>query len=403
MFITLYFFLYLLQCNIRSSYGFCSGVLHETPPDLTRVFSSGNGQHGPATLRSMRFSNLDKSQQPQLLCDFLMEIGACSTSITDSAQGTEKEVPIFLEPDENLWNTAAVICGDHAVGKNLWEKCDVSAHFADSADLRQIAELVGDTLDIKLDYKVDEVPDRDWVIHVQQSWSPILVEGIILRFPWHTDDDVRQIIGKNKENSVAELRLEGGVAFGTGEHPTTQLCMSWIQNIIRNHNVSKLMDYGAGSGVLGLSACAISPSLDAVGVDIDVDAVRIANANAEINNLRMNNYLPPLEETEDSESKSILMKGHQKGQQEVLPEGLNAPIYDALVANILAAPLVTLSKTIAGLVKQNGFLGLSGILSQQGDAVVNAYSTFFDDVKIAEELNGWVLVTGTRNNMPAEK
>lgn len=386
-----------------TSYGFYLGAIDGKPPHVTRLFSSESENHGTATLRSMKFCNLDKSQQPQLLCDFLMEIGAYSTSITDSDHGTEQEVPIFLEPDEDLWETAAIVCGDHAVGKNVWNKCDVSAHFADSADLQQIAELVGDTLDIRLDYKVDEVPNRDWVIHVQQSWNPILVQGIVLRFPWHTDDDVRQTIGEKKEDSVTELRLEGGVAFGTGEHPTTQLCMRWIQNIIRNHDVSTLMDYGAGSGVLGLSACTISSSLDAVGIDIDVDAVRIANANAEINNLRMKSYLPPLEETEDSESKSILMKGHQKGQQRVLPEELNAAIYDALVANILAAPLVTLSTTIAGLVKENGFLGLSGILSQQGDEVVNAYSAFFNNVKIAEELDGWVLVTGIRNDTPLDE
>lgn len=138
-------------------------------------------------------------------------------------------------------------------------------------------------------------------------------------------------------------------------------------------------------------------------LDIDVDAVRIANSNAKINDLRMTSYLPPLEETEDSESKSILMKGHQKGQNQILPEELNGPIYDAIVANILAAPLVTLSKTIAGLVKHNGFLGLSGILSQQADEIVTAYSIYFDDVKVDKELDGWVLVTGIRNENLVDK
>lgn len=256
----------LLHCNVLSSYAFQLGVFPKTPPSMNRVLSSPDENHDTALLRSMKFCNLDKSQQPQLLCDFLMEIGAYSTSITDSHQGTENEVPIFLEPDENMWSTAAIVCGDHAVGTNVWDKCDVSAHFANSADLKQIAGLVEDTLDIHLDYKVDEVPDRDWVIHVQQSWKPILVQGIVLRFPWHTDDDVRQIVGQNKEAGMAELRLEGGIAFGTGEHPTTQLCMYWIQNVLQNNPVSKLMDYGSGSGVLGLSACAISGDLEAIGV-----------------------------------------------------------------------------------------------------------------------------------------
>lgn len=261
-----------------------------------------------ATLRSMTFRRLDKSQEPQLLCDFLMEIGACSTSITDSDKDTDKEMAIFAEPGDDPWeDTAAVVCGDHAVGRNVWNHCDVVAHFPASSDLGLVAELVEESLEIKLNYnEVEQVPDRDWVIHVQQSWHPILVEGILLRFPWHTDEDVAKIVGTTNPENVVQLELEGGVAFGTGEHPTTQLCLGWVQKIVQdeNNNVSLLMDYGAGSGVLGLAACAFQHGLKAVGVDIDVDAVRIANVNAETNQLNMKNYLPPLDTTEgDDESK----------------------------------------------------------------------------------------------------
>ena len=339
----------------------------------------------------MTFCNLDRSQEPQLLCDFLMEIGACSTSICDADRDTEQEEPIFSEPGATPWDTATLV-GDQ--GRDMWTKCDVEAHFAASADLALVAELVQETLDIKLMYEVNAVPDRDWVIHVQQSWNPILVEGIVLRFPWHTDEDVAKIAGD--EQNLAELQLEGGVAFGTGEHPTTQLCLSWVQNVLRNNKVTSLMDYGAGSGVLGLAACAFNKSVKSIGVDIDVDAVRVANANAVVNGLNMQNYLPPLEESMDSESKSVLMKAYQKEHEQILPSSLNAPVHDACVANILAGPLVTLAKTLAGLVKPGGALGLSGILTPQANMVVEAYVEYFDDVKVEKESGGWVLITGTR-------
>ena len=317
-----------------------------------------------------------------------MEIGACSTSISDADRETEQEEPIFSGEE---WHTATLV-GDQ--GRDMWTKCDVEAHFAASADLALVAELVQETLDIKLMYEVNAVPDRDWVIHVQQSWNPILVEGIVLRFPWHTDEDVAKIAGDGQ--NLAELQLEGGVAFGTGEHPTTQLCLSWVQNVLRNNKVTSLMDYGAGSGVLGLAACAFNKSVKSIGVDIDVDAVRVANANAVVNGLNMQNYLPPLEESMDSESKSVLMKAYQKEYEQILPSSLNAPVHDACVANILAGPLVTLAKTLAGLVKPGGALGLSGILTPQANMVVEAYVEYFDDVKVEKESGGWVLITGTR-------
>lgn len=371
----------------RSSYtSQCvTGQLEDSDTSSTNPNSSA-----PAALRSMVFCNLDGTQQPQLLCDFLMEIGACSTSITDSDRDTDQEVPIFREPGSH-----GMASDNGSSSSPLWNKCNVVAHFAASTDLKLVAELVQETLDMKLlQYQVDDLPDRDWVIHVQQSWNPILVEGILLRFPWHTDEDVSKIAG-NQEGLV-QLQLEGGVAFGTGEHPTTQLCLGWVQKVLRNHKVTSLMDYGAGSGVLGLAACAFDKSLSAVGVDIDVDAVRIANQNSIVNGLSMISYLPPLEDTMDSESKSVLMKAYQKEEGQVLPPSLNGAVHDACVANILAGPLVTLAPTLAKLVKPGGVLGMSGILAPQANMVIQAYVAYFDQVVVEKEMGGWVLITGIR-------
>ena len=150
-----------------------------------------------------------------------------------------------------------------------------------------------------------------------------------------------------------------------------------------------------------MAACKLDPTLQAVGVDIDVDAVHIGNQNCEINNVNMINYLSDLVNIDhDDESKSVRMKAYfssKKGDTaEVLPEDYRGQIYDACVANILAGPLVNLAPALAGLVKAGGVLGLSGIMSSQSEMILEAYEKFFDNVKVEEELDGWVLVTGVR-------
>ena len=350
-----------------------------------------------ASLRSVTFSNLVKDQEPQLLCNFLMELGACSTSIVDADKGTADEQAIFDEFDaESMTRTAVTI--------HHWNNCHVTAHFPASTSLDWIMEIVQDTFPNLPKYDtVEKVEDKDWVLHVQKSWKPIVLPPFVLRFPWHNDETVQEALaakddGLNLDDAV-QLELQGGIAFGTGEHPTTQLCLEFVQNVVNKPDML-IMDYGAGSGVLGMAGCKLEPSTRAVGVDIDVDAVHIANANAETNNVDMKNYLSDLVQTvNDDESTSIRLKAYSSkdGQQaESLPKELNGPIYDAVAANILAGPLVSLAPVISGLLKPGAPLGLSGIMTSQSSTVVEAYTEYLDDVKVEKDLNGWVLVTGTR-------
>jgi ribosomal protein L11 methyltransferase len=381
---------------------------NDNDQDSTTQASSSSSS--TTLLRSMTFCNLDKDKQPQLLCDFLMEIGACSTSIVDAnAETTPLEEAIFQEqPAISTWE-------DVAVGQNVWNQCNVTALFPASVDLHHVATMVQETFE---NIPIDEsslsnnndnnvVPNRDWVLHVQQSWKPIMISGLVLRFPWHSQQDVQEVIQQQQNNNVkvlAELQLEGGIAFGTGEHPTTQLCVMWIIQTLKNDkSITNILDYGTGSGILGLAACAITNNqCKAVGVDIDIDAVQIANANAVTNGLSFRAHLPPLLEetttTQDSESKSILMKAYQSSNSDtlmLLPND-NTTLYDACVANILAVPLVTLAPTLASMIKPCGYLALSGILESQADIVIEAYSEFFDNVKVENEKGGWILITGKR-------
>lgn len=342
-----------------------------------------------ATLRSMTFSDIRQEQEPQLLCNFLMELGACSTSIIDADLGTDAEQALFHEFDAGRIT-------QWAMSTQVWEHCNVSAHFPASTDFQWIMEIVRESFPELPDYKMTQVENKDWVLHVQQSWKPIVVDSFVLRFPWHTDEMVQEALA-GKE--AVELKLQGGIAFGTGEHPTTQMCLEWIAKVCSKGD--KIMDYGAGSGVLGMAACKLDPTIKAIGVDIDVDAVHIANENSKINIVNMINYLSDMVDTSDSESKSVLMKAYSIKQgdlAEVLPGEWNGPIYDACVANILAGPLVTLAPTLAGLVRPGGYLGLSGIMASQSDMVLEAYATAFDGVKVERELGGWVLITGRRRD-----
>lgn len=385
--------------------------------DTDTKSTSTTGTEKASTLRSLTFSNIPKDQEPDILCDFLLELGACSTAIIDADRGTDKEQPLFGEPGADAWQDSLQWAAP------VWNRCNVSAHFPASVDIPFVLDMVAETFDefsgLRDEHVVEQVPDMDWVVHVQQSWKPILVANkFVLRFPWHTDKDVTQVVSNGfiaSESELVQLELQGGIAFGTGEHPTTQLCLEWIDTIVSQHAHDNkdepftILDYGTGSGILGMAACKLSPErVQAVGIDIDIDAIRIANANAVDNNVSMRSYLPPLAETADDESKSLLLKAHahataqlgergETGDDLLLPVSLENVSYDVIVANILAAPLVALASTLASLVRPGGFLGMSGILVQQDEMILEAYTAAgFENVQVEKTLGGWILVTGTK-------
>jgi ribosomal protein L11 methyltransferase len=394
--------------------------------------------------------------EPDLLCDFLLELGACSASLVDADAGTDDEEPIFsdlLDPYQDTVN------GWHN-GRPYWNRCQVVAQFPQAV----YAGLETTILPLLYEHgpvgwlgltmeRQGAVPNRDWVTHVQQNWRPLVVaDTFLLTFPWHNDTDVAPYYDSANSNQHHEeeeeclstqqqrapqqaqkqplirLRLQGGVAFGTGEHATTQLCLEWLRDTLRSGatTTTTILDYGTGSGILGIAASLWAKALGlknvtATGVDIDADAIHIANANAAMNGLtpsNMRSYLPPLDAAVDDESRSLLMRAHQ--QQQVMKNnkrrhdsakadvvdddddekqliwkygaGGEPERFDVVVANILAGPLIALAPVLANLCR--GRIAMSGILPHQGAAVVEAYTNAgFTNVVVAKELNGWVLVT----------
>ena len=441
----------------------------------------------PWTLRQITFLDLtagssstseddEKSElDARNFSEFLMEIGACSVSITDADANTSNEDPLFHEPSLTTCpndyledsNDFAMVLNDVAAGRNVWKRCHVSAHFPSSLfDVPNIIDALRYTFQIPTTprFEVDTVPDLDWIKHVQESWNPIVTKDskFVLRFPWHEDSTVMKACqdaekermmenmakrfssgvkregavvhfeedddepaGKQKNREYVQIKLEGGIAFGTGEHPTTRLCLDWIRDKVElqldkvaadeeEENSLNICDYGSGSGVLGIAAGAVirehmkkpknsqglnNLKTNVVGLEIDADAIHIANDNSKKNDVRMANYLPDIDSL-DEEALSVVLRAMQRKRNKdtikYIPSDLNGPIYDLLVANILAGPLVKLAPTIASLVKSGGEIGLSGILATQANSVVEAYREYFEDVEVAAEEGGWVLVTGKR-------
>ena len=284
------------------------------------------------------------SRTAEPLSDALMEAGALSVSLEDADAGTLDETPLFGEPDHptaELWqrSIAAVL---------FEETADVAAILAEAAAAIKVPVPTG--------YTIETVADADWVRLTQAQFDPIPISPRLWIVPtWHDAPDAAAI----------NLKLDPGLAFGTGSHPTTRLCLRWLDVHLKGGET--LLDYGCGSGILAIAAAKLGAArVD--GIDIDPQAVTASRDNAGLNAVAARFGLP--------------------GE---LPE---AP-YDVVVANILTNPLKAMAPLLAGRVRPGGRLVLSGILAEQAEDVMAIYRTWFAfDPPETDE--GWVRLAGTR-------
>lgn len=372
---------------------------------------------------------------PGLFSDAIIELGASSVSVKDRAFGTEEETPIFRHHSQSrLWrggrgkgqDPALVLAKGEQEGRSgrikeqedeelwkpseYWEKSVVTASFPSSWDLESVAEMLQLTLGLDSPPGFTITGDGtneaqiDWVKKVQESWDPIVIgQDLVIAFPWHEDDYVASLTSSKAQHKIT---LEGGVAFGTGEHPTTRLCIEWLQAVLRDEQSpagSKLrvLDYGSGSGILGLVAVALG-ALEVVGVEVDRDAIAAAHRNGNENGISRKLFrchLPP-DAIATTEAGGVYVFGNAiaaAAEPDCTPLPANTAQFDLAVANILAGPLTQLAPTIASLVRDpGGKLALSGVLTSQETGVLDAYRPFFPDVAVAQERDGWLLITGTR-------
>jgi ribosomal protein L11 methyltransferase len=201
-----------------------------------------------------------------------------------------------------------------------------------------------------------EVAEEDWVRLTQAQFAPQCIEGRLWIVPsWHDAP---------REGVV--LRLDPGLAFGTGSHPSTRLALAWL--VRAQEPGARVLDYGCGSGILAIAAAKLGAAhVDAV--DVDPDALAVTRDNARRNGIELAAFAP-----------------------ERLPSG----DYDIVIANILAQPLIVLAPLLAARTRRGGRIALSGILDVQAPEVAHAYARDFA-ARVAAQDEGWSLVEGVRS------
>lgn len=280
----------------------------------------------------------------EALSDALMECGALSVDVSDAAAGTERERPLFAEPG------AAPVMN--------WTVNRVTVLFAAEADISSLMPqaLSAAALPSTTAYGIDRIDDQDWVRATQQQFTPVCITPRLWVVPtWHEPAD----------RNATNIRLDPGLAFGTGTHPTTRLCLRWLDANLQPGD--SVIDYGCGSGILAITAMKLGAS-QAAGIDIDEQALLAARGNA--------------------------MQNRVQAEFFAAVDELNQPAR-VVVANILANPLIVLAPLLARLTAAGGSVVLSGILTEQADEVREAYRAWFD-MNVIEHEEGWVLLAGTK-------
>jgi ribosomal protein L11 methyltransferase len=277
------------------------------------------------------------------LSDALLAHGATAVDLQDALAGTPAEQPVFDEPgaDADGWarvRIRALVPADAAIAPLL---AAAAAH----AGLPAVPG-----------YALEPVADADWVRRTQAQFEPIRVSARLWVVPsWHAVPDPDAI----------SIRLDPGLAFGTGSHPTTKACLRWLERrVVRG---ARVLDYGCGSGILAIAAMKLGAG-DALGVDIDPGALAAARANAARNGAaaRFLDSHAPLDFTAD-----------------------------LVVANLLANPLRVLAPVLAAHCRAGGRVALAGILAAQAQGVAEAYAAWFA-LSVCDEAEGWATLEGTR-------
>ncbi len=278
-----------------------------------------------------------------LISDTLMSQGALSAIIEDANADTLDEQPIFGEP------------GDPPPG--IWQQNLVSALFDEGVDITKVmADLHRQTKLSHLQYSTEIIQEQDWVRATQSQFDPIKITDNLWIVPtWHSAPNANAI----------NIVLDPGLAFGTGSHPTTHLCLAWLTHTVAAHDT--VLDYGCGSGILAIAAKKLGVA-SVVGTDIDSQAIQSSLYNAEQNNVVADFYHASQYKTQE---------------------------FDIVVANILSSALSVLAPALAKSCKVGGKIALSGILKEQAADVSAIYAEWFN-MQDPQYMDAWVLLTGTK-------
>jgi ribosomal protein L11 methyltransferase len=279
------------------------------------------------------------------LSDALDELDALSVSVEDADAESEHEQALFGEPGM-------------PPPKEGWQRSRLVALFAQESQAQEAAVMLAAHVFFEgcQVVAISAVPDQDWVRLTQSQFAPVEITPEFWIVPtWHEPPaQAREVI-----------RLDPGLAFGTGTHPTTRMCLRWLAtHPVKHHRV---LDYGCGSGILAIGAVKMgAQQVDAV--DIDEAAVTASVLNAHANHVVLNAGLPELAQGK----------------------------YQTVLANILATPLKVLAPLLCSHLAAGGHLVLAGILARQEEELIQAYAPYLT-LSVADREDGWILMTGVQN------
>ena len=286
------------------------------------------------------------------LSDALEALDALSVSVEDADAQTDAEQALFGEPGL-------------PPPKDGWQRSRVLALFAEreaAQTARQLLQLQDFFIGCQF-LGIDHVPEQDWVRLTQSQFAPVAITPDFWIVPtWHEPPAQARVV----------IRLDPGLAFGTGTHPTTRMCLRWIADQGRLGATSaqvvlgQVLDYGCGSGILAIAAAKYGAT-SVVAVDIDAAAIASALCNAQANHVVLNAGLPEVA----------------------------SGAYQVVLANILASPLKVLAPLLWSHVAVGGFLVLAGILERQAEELRAAYAPYCH-LSVSDSEDGWILMTASR-------
>ena len=280
------------------------------------------------------------NQSADTIAELLEQLGALAVSYTDA-----EDSPI-LEPKPGE--------------RRLWPNTEVTGLLEQGTDPKPILAVLKQLLGDHIPMVATTLEDKNWIRAWMDQFKPLKFGQHLWICPsWLSVDEKDSVV----------VMLDPGLAFGTGTHPTTSLCLSYLDSL--DLKDKDILDYGCGSGILAIAALKLGAK-SATGVDIDEQALIASKENAQRNGV---------------EDKLQLVMGTDKK--------LDLPQFPITVANILAGPLAELEPIIASLTQSGGKLAVSGILTEQADSVIEAYSKDFVMNKV-KDLDGWALLTGTK-------
>ena len=292
---------------------------------------------------------LAREEQVESVSDALMELEALSVSVEDADADTPAEQALFGEPDM-------------PAPKAGWQRSTLRALFPDESTATEAATLLMAqewVADLQV-HSLQPVPQQDWVRLTQSQFAPVEITPSFWIVPsWH----------EAPAAATQVIRLDPGLAFGTGTHPTTRMCLRWIATHEAAVHGQRVLDYGCGSGILAIGAALFGATpIDAV--DIDPAAIQSTRDNARANGVTLDAGLPER-------------------------AGSPAAAYPLVLANILATPLKLLAPLLSAHVSASGHLVLAGILERQAAELQAAYAPWLQ-LEVSDGEDGWILMTARR-------